>query len=158
MRTANWEKHGPFLPAPWKVFWPSRHLANFKDSMIESKAYYEEHNERVIKTVPKHRLLIWNVKDGWEPLCKFLGKEVPNIPIPVRFLLMNLFLLIYSMWTRPEKISWKDSYWTMISRKKSRASSSKILVFLCWKFYPSLQSEHRFGFIKNAFEKLQDDW
>ena len=89
MRTANWEKHGPFLPAPWKAFWPSQHLANFRDSMIESKAYYEEHNERVIRTVPKDRLLIWNVKDGWEPLCKFLGKEVPNIPIPVSLLFTN---------------------------------------------------------------------
>ena len=32
--------------------------------------------------VPSERLLVWNVKDGWEPLCKFLGKPIPNIPIP----------------------------------------------------------------------------
>ena len=32
--------------------------------------------------VPKEDLLIWNVKDGWEPLCSFLGKEVPDGPIP----------------------------------------------------------------------------
>ena len=32
--------------------------------------------------VPKERLLEWTVKDGWEPLCKFLGKEVPDQPFP----------------------------------------------------------------------------
>lgn len=32
--------------------------------------------------VPKERLLEWSAEDGWEPLCKFLGKEVPGIPFP----------------------------------------------------------------------------
>ena len=27
--------------------------------------------------MPKHRLLEYEVKEGWEPLCRFLGKEVP---------------------------------------------------------------------------------
>ena len=31
---------------------------------------------------PKGQLLVYNVKESWEPLCKFLGKEVPNIPFP----------------------------------------------------------------------------
>ena len=36
----------------------------------------------VESVVPKEDLLIWNVKDGWEPLCSFLDKEIPNEPIP----------------------------------------------------------------------------
>ena len=32
------------------------------------------------KTVPKERLLVWNVKEGWEPLCKFLHAPVPEKP------------------------------------------------------------------------------
>ena len=36
----------------------------------------------VESVVPKEDLLIWNVKDGWEPLCSFLGKEIPDEPIP----------------------------------------------------------------------------
>jgi hypothetical protein len=32
--------------------------------------------------VPRDRLLEWTVKDGWEPLCEFLGKPVPNEPFP----------------------------------------------------------------------------
>ena len=36
----------------------------------------------VESVVPKEDLLIWNLKDGWEPLCSFLGKEVPKEPFP----------------------------------------------------------------------------
>ena len=32
--------------------------------------------------VPNEDLLIWNLKDGWEPLCTFLGKEIPVEPTP----------------------------------------------------------------------------
>lgn len=32
--------------------------------------------------VPKERLLEWYVEDGWEPLCEFLGKPVPDMKFP----------------------------------------------------------------------------
>lgn len=32
--------------------------------------------------VPKERLLEWTVEDGWEPLCEFLDKPVPEEPFP----------------------------------------------------------------------------
>ncbi|RYP67509.1 hypothetical protein DL771_007209 [Monosporascus sp. 5C6A] len=41
-----------------------------------------DHNEHIRAIVPKERLLEWNVQDGWEPLCKFLGKPVPSVPFP----------------------------------------------------------------------------
>ena len=28
------------------------------------------------------RLLVFNVKEGWAPLCDFLGKEIPDQPFP----------------------------------------------------------------------------
>ena len=46
------------------------------------KSCYKKHNLYVKSIVPKENLLVWNVKDGWEPLCKFLGKKVPAGPIP----------------------------------------------------------------------------
>ena len=36
------------------------------------KQKYEAHNEKVIATIPPENLLVWNLKDGWEPLCSFL--------------------------------------------------------------------------------------
>ena len=39
---------------------------------------YRKHNAHVINSVPKENLLVWNLKDGWEPLCKFLNKPIPG--------------------------------------------------------------------------------
>merc|ERR1712235_5218 len=46
------------------------------------KQGYRKHNAYVIATVPKENLLVWNLKEGWEPLCKFLNRPIPNEPIP----------------------------------------------------------------------------
>jgi hypothetical protein len=35
-------------------------------------------NEDVKERVPAERLLVYDVKEGWEPLCEFLGVEVPE--------------------------------------------------------------------------------
>jgi len=43
---------------------------------------YLAHVEEVKKIVPADQLLIYEVKEGWEPLCKFLGKPVPSVPYP----------------------------------------------------------------------------
>ncbi|HNS88382.1 MAG TPA: sulfotransferase, partial [Parvularculaceae bacterium] len=43
---------------------------------------FNQHNEDVIRTIPKDRLLVFEAKDGWAPLCAFLGKPVPSEPYP----------------------------------------------------------------------------
>lgn len=40
------------------------------------------HNEAVKKTIPASQLLVYEVKEGWEPLCEFLGVPVPDEPFP----------------------------------------------------------------------------
>jgi hypothetical protein len=42
----------------------------------------ERWNQEVIDTVPSERLLVWNPKEGWEPLCEFLEEPVPDTPLP----------------------------------------------------------------------------
>jgi hypothetical protein len=44
--------------------------------------FFRRHTERVVATVPKDRLLVFNVAEGWEPLCAFLGVPVPATPYP----------------------------------------------------------------------------
>ncbi|KAI1388125.1 uncharacterized protein F4822DRAFT_444565 [Hypoxylon trugodes] len=47
------------------------------------KQVYRDHSESVKKMgLPADRFLEWSVEDGWEPLCKFLGKPVPQEPFP----------------------------------------------------------------------------
>lgn len=43
---------------------------------------YLQHNAKVKAAIPRDRLLVYNVKQGWQPLCEFLGVQVPNIPFP----------------------------------------------------------------------------
>ncbi|THD26459.1 Nad dependent epimerase dehydratase [Fasciola hepatica] len=38
--------------------------------------------EEVKRVVPAERLLVFEVKDGWGPLCRFLNKPIPNVPFP----------------------------------------------------------------------------
>jgi hypothetical protein len=56
------------------------------DGRFEDKAYamevFERHNEEVKRRVPLEKLLVYEVKEGWGPLCEFLGVEVPDKPFP----------------------------------------------------------------------------
>ena len=42
---------------------------------------YREHNA-MVQRLAGDRLLVFNTKQGWEPLCSFLGKDVPSVPFP----------------------------------------------------------------------------
>ena len=59
--------------------------ATFDDRM-DDKAHclrvFKQHYERVRRTVPAERLLVYRVQEGWEPLCRFLGVDVPDEPFP----------------------------------------------------------------------------
>ena len=45
-------------------------------------AAYNEYNSEVLNSIPKEKILIYDVKSGWEPLCKFLNVPVPVTPFP----------------------------------------------------------------------------
>jgi hypothetical protein len=42
----------------------------------------ERFNEEVKANVPAERLLVWDVTQGWEPLCELLELPVPDEPFP----------------------------------------------------------------------------
>jgi hypothetical protein len=56
------------------------------DGRFEDKNYaievFERHNAEIRQRVPGVRLLVYDVKAGWGPLCEFLGVEVPDEPFP----------------------------------------------------------------------------
>lgn len=47
-----------------------------------SKDEYRKHYALVRSLTAKDRLLEYQLTDGWEPLCEFLGKPVPDVPFP----------------------------------------------------------------------------
>ena len=50
-----------------------------KEKVID---YYNKYNAEVLSNIPKEKLLVYNVKSGWEPLCNFLNVPIPSTPFP----------------------------------------------------------------------------
>ena len=56
------------------------------DGRFEEKEYalqvFRDNIETAKRVIPPDRLLIHEAKEGWPPLCEFLGKPVPDTPYP----------------------------------------------------------------------------
>lgn len=51
-------------------------------SRAHAISIFEDHIADVKATVPPEKLLVYSVKEGWEPLCEFLDVPVPDTPFP----------------------------------------------------------------------------
>ena len=79
------EAHVPPEMADWFEMWravaSSRFTADWTDEAA-SRAAYERHNAEVRASVPSEQLVDWKPGDGWEPLCKATGVDIPDDPFP----------------------------------------------------------------------------
>jgi len=58
-------------------------VGGFHTDIPENRVqHYEDWEEYVKASVPADKLFVFNAKQGWAPLCEFLGKEVPEGPYP----------------------------------------------------------------------------
>ena len=64
-----------------RVFWGKQFQGRFEDKAFAEKIFYQ-HIEEVKAHVPKEKLLVYDVREGWGPLCEFLDKPVPNDELP----------------------------------------------------------------------------
>ena len=64
-----------------EAIWLGFFQNNFSDK-ARAIDIYNKWNEEVKRYVPKEKLLVFEVKDGWQPLCDFLNKPVPSTPFP----------------------------------------------------------------------------
>lgn len=85
----------PPLPEDAPQPWPEarRHAVMVKTLILENTfggdlsrdnamRVYEAHNQAVRREVPGEKLLAFNPRDGWAPLCAFLDVAVPDAPYP----------------------------------------------------------------------------
>lgn len=94
----------PLMPAYPSCHWavrlglwfglPTRRFAEMNHRVVVEQAFggdlskghlieaFEAHTKEVQRTCPAGRLLTFDVAQGWEPLCAFLGKPVPSVPFP----------------------------------------------------------------------------
>ncbi|MEM7125991.1 MAG: flavodoxin [Chloroflexota bacterium] len=73
---------GPYLKLAWTMVWDKVFEGRVEDK-AHAIAIFNAHNEEVKRVVPPEKLLVFNVKDGWEPLCEFLDVPMPQgVPFP----------------------------------------------------------------------------
>jgi hypothetical protein len=58
----------------------------FFDGKFEDQQYaidaFERHTQKVKQSLPPDKLLVFDVREGWQPLCEFLDVAVPDKPFP----------------------------------------------------------------------------
>jgi hypothetical protein len=65
------------------IIWDGTFHGKFEDEAF-AKKIFKDHIEEVKRTVPEKQLLIYEITQGWEPLCNFLSVPVPQgEPFPV---------------------------------------------------------------------------
>lgn len=64
----------------WATGWMDSHCR--AEMQEKSRPAYRDHYALVRRVTPKERLLEYKLGDGWEPLCEFLGKSVPDVAFP----------------------------------------------------------------------------
>ena len=57
-------------------------IDTIEDGKASSVRYFDNWTAHVKNTVPPEKLLIFDSKHGWEPLCSFLGVPIPDEPYP----------------------------------------------------------------------------
>lgn len=62
-----------------RCLWPTFYRGDFR---YTGKWVLEEHCALVRGSVRNDNLLEWSPEDGWEPLCRFLDKPIPDMPFP----------------------------------------------------------------------------
>lgn len=76
------------LPLPgylsFRMFLKSRHKwwqdeYNYSDAAEQVMHFYIN---KIKSNIPSERILLFKLEDGWEPLCKFLNKDIPEEDFP----------------------------------------------------------------------------
>ena len=70
-----------FVDMQERLIWQRLFHGRFLDRTYAMQRF-QEYTEEVRQHVPPEKLLIFEVKEGWEPLCEFLDVPVPDMPFP----------------------------------------------------------------------------
>lgn len=63
------------------LIWSGTFKERFEDRDF-AIGVFNRHNDEVRASVPPERLLVHEVREGWDPVCAFLGVPVPDEPFP----------------------------------------------------------------------------
>ena len=69
------------IPMHDHVIWDGTFHGRFAEKEYAIDVF-NRHNDEVKRVVPPGRLLVYEARQGWEPLCQFLDMPVPAEPFP----------------------------------------------------------------------------
>ena len=79
--SADIRRTAPVFRYNGQLIWNGQFKGQFENRST-AIAIYEQHVAEVQQYVPAEQLLVYHIQDGWEPLCAFLGKPIPDTPFP----------------------------------------------------------------------------
>ena len=79
--SSDYRKVAPVFMFNDKLIWSGQFESRFNDKEF-MREKYAQHEEQVKMHVKSENLLIYNIKDGWAPLCGFLGQPIPEQAFP----------------------------------------------------------------------------
>ncbi len=92
MKTVNWRVNDSSLRWLSYVDWGAGYYYPMLRKMFDTffrgdfekygKDVFREHYEEIRRVVPPENLLEYEVSQGWEPLCRFLGQCIPSEKFP----------------------------------------------------------------------------
>ncbi len=102
-----------------RMYWPViyylqsaflRGAVQMQDSAAQEaicKKVYRDHYALVKRLVPKERLLVMRMEEGWKPLCQFLGEKVPDTAFPN----VNEGKMFVVQWTGLKRVLYVKALW-----------------------------------------------
>nr|XP_002125599.1 uncharacterized protein LOC100179010 [Ciona intestinalis] len=111
-------------PSIWGVKYESNLFRLPEVNEMQMRMTYRRHNAYVMQATPKDQLLVYNVKEGWGPICNFLGVPVPDKPFPRKNVRGKIV----------EKLMKKDPFFIRVQRE-IMFSISVITVVLSYGVY-----------------------
>ena len=77
---ARFMKNSPFGEMIQKTMWDR--MENRMQDRQYMVDFFNKHTAEIIDSIDAERLLVYQVSDGWAPLCEFLEVPVPNLEYP----------------------------------------------------------------------------
>mmetsp|Transcript_9160 Transcript_9160/g.20203 ORF Transcript_9160/g.20203 Transcript_9160/m.20203 type:complete len:777 (+) Transcript_9160:82-2412(+) len=85
----SYHKFCEVLRFAWNTTLGAHALEGTDLNEVSARGSYRRHNSYVMSRLGKRRtaqgkpqLLVYDVREGWKPLCKFLGKDMPEVEFP----------------------------------------------------------------------------
>jgi hypothetical protein len=122
-------------------------VSNVDDMRRVAKGRYRQHYAEIRATVPRERLLEFRLEDGWGPLCEFLGKEVPDVPFPVK----NKRAEHVQRVRQKQNMFLKYVGKRFVKHATTWAVSVGVISFVVWKFRSVEQRAAALESIKNMY-------